>query len=58
MLEGGTVLAHLMSCCSSSVVQSQCGVSLWAWEQTGNPSSATGKEKCKSRKEQMQNAWK
>lgn len=51
------MLAHLTSCCSSSVVQSQFWVSLWAWEQTGNPSSATGKEKFKSRKEQMQGAW-
>lgn len=57
MLEGGTVLAHVTLCCSSSVVQSQCGVSLWARGQTGNPSSATGK-KCKSRKEQIQDVWK
>lgn len=58
VLEGGTVLAHVTSCWSSSVVQGQCGVSLWAWGQTGNPSSATGKEKGKSRKERMQDAWK
>lgn len=41
VLEGGAVLAHVTSCCSCSVVQSQCGASLWAQEQTGNPRSAT-----------------
>lgn len=55
--EGGRDCAGT-SCCYSCVGQSQRGVSPWAWGQTGNPSPATGKEKCESRKEQMQDVWK
>lgn len=57
VLEGGRDCAGTL-CCSSCVGQSQRGVSPWAWGQTGNPSPATGKEKCESRKEQMQDVWK